>query len=204
MSVCFCVGGSRTLFRTYWSSALMVNPSGSGPYPTTGGGHWDATQSNRVCWWLSDVCRDKTENKGEDKVLTILLGPETETKRNRNSSIVSSGRALSTSDLHQISEKWIEVCTAKVRLDDQTQLATLWSYQAWPTLYRQRRHWLLTRRATQRLNPGRWGQAKTPRQTLLSGSWEGTTQSRARSRTDVCWMDHWRVTETREVQTNAL
>lgn len=138
------------------------------------------------------------------KFSLVLLGSKTETKWNRNSSSVSSGRALSPSDLQQINEKSMEACTAKVRPDDQTQLMTLWSCQAWPALYRQWRHWLLTRRATQRLNPGQWGQAKTPPQTLLSGSWEGTTQSRARSRTDVCWMDHWRVTETREVQTNAL
>lgn len=53
------VSNSRTLFRTYWSSALRVNPSGSTPYPTTGGGRWDEVQSNRECWLLSDVCRDK-------------------------------------------------------------------------------------------------------------------------------------------------
>lgn len=58
---------SRTPFRTYWSSALMVSPSGSAPYPTTGGGRWDEAQSNRECWLLSDVCGDKIQNKGEEK-----------------------------------------------------------------------------------------------------------------------------------------
>lgn len=45
-----------SLFRTYWSSALMVSPSGSAPYPATGGGRWDAARSNRECWSQSAVC----------------------------------------------------------------------------------------------------------------------------------------------------
>lgn len=49
--------GGRNPFRTYWSSAPMVNPSGSAPYPATGGGRWGAAQSNRECWLLSDACR---------------------------------------------------------------------------------------------------------------------------------------------------
>lgn len=87
-------------------------------------------------------------------------------------------------------------CIARVWPDDQTQLTPLWSSQAWPGLYRERGHWLLTTQATWGLDPVQWGQAKTPPQTLLSGSWEDKTQSRARSRTDVCWMGGWTARET--------
>lgn len=62
-SVWHGVDSSRTWFRTYWSSARRVSPSGSAPYPTTGGGRWDAARSNTGCWSLSDVCRDKIQLK---------------------------------------------------------------------------------------------------------------------------------------------
>lgn len=45
----------QTPFMTYWSNALREIPSGSAPYPTTGGGRWGAAQSNRGCWLLSDA-----------------------------------------------------------------------------------------------------------------------------------------------------
>lgn len=64
----YCVHSTRNLFRTYWSSELRVNPSGSAPYPTTGGGHWDAAQSSKGCWLLSAVCWDKIQQMDKDKV----------------------------------------------------------------------------------------------------------------------------------------
>lgn len=66
----YCVHSSRNPFRTYWSSELRVNPSGSAPYPTTGGGHWDAALSSKGCWLLSGVCWDKIQQMGKDKVPT--------------------------------------------------------------------------------------------------------------------------------------